>query len=134
MSRETDAEISAWKDAVWDYLLEHCDITDSGALFVKFHTSGRISFEKHVRARMVHNYHREDPRKKEELHLQKQVAHKEEKTAKKMKYKEDKKARLEAQALIKREMKKVERRNKMRRLARSVWTFVITPFKKMLHL
>lgn len=54
-----------YKQAVWDFLLEHCDVLDSGTLFVKFHTRGRLDFEKRVKARWLYNYHREDVRAKE---------------------------------------------------------------------
>lgn len=55
-------DIESYKDAVWDYMLEHCDITDNGSFFVKFHTKNRIVFEKHIKARWKYNYHRRDER------------------------------------------------------------------------
>lgn len=55
-----DPGIQEYKDAVWAYLMEHCDIMESGALFVKFHTDGRIHFERRIRSR-VKGYHRTDP-------------------------------------------------------------------------
>jgi hypothetical protein len=48
-----------YSQAVWDFMLEHCDLMDSGALFVKFHMSNRDDFEKRVRSR-VYGYHRND--------------------------------------------------------------------------
>jgi hypothetical protein len=63
-------ELQSYKDAVWSYLLEHCDLTERGQLFVKFHTTGRPEFEKHVRARWKYGYHRGDPKQKEADHLE----------------------------------------------------------------
>lgn len=56
--------LQAYQDAVWDFLIEHSDVSSRGALFVKFHTSDRDNFEKRVRARAIHNYHRDDSRLK----------------------------------------------------------------------
>lgn len=75
MSRKShQPTLEEWKEATWQYLLEHCDITDGGALFVKFHTDSRKSFERRIRAR-VNGYSRVDSRlnctteEKEELHV-----------------------------------------------------------------
>lgn len=74
MSKESP-ELQAYKDAVWQFLIEHSDITDGGSLFVKFHTSGRRNFENRVKAREVYGYERHDtrlnlsPKEKEQLHL-----------------------------------------------------------------
>lgn len=54
-------ELQAWKDAMWDYVLEHSDLTERGSFFVKFHTKTRAQFEGHVSARMK-GYHRRDAR------------------------------------------------------------------------
>lgn len=68
-------ELQDYKDAVWQFLIEHSDITDGGSLFVKFHTSGRKNFENRVKAREVYGYQRQDtrlnmsPKEKEELYL-----------------------------------------------------------------
>lgn len=61
--RET---LEKYKLACWEFLLEHCDVLDSGTLFVKFHTKGRLDFEKRVRARWKWGYHREDVKAKQE--------------------------------------------------------------------
>lgn len=85
--------LKQYQDAVWDFLIEHSDITDRGALFVKFHTSGRDNFEKRVRARAIHNYHRDDSRlglttrEKEELHKTKSKAHQVSKETRRIKWK-----------------------------------------------
>lgn len=74
MSKESP-ELQAYKDAVWQFLIEHSDITDGGSLFVKFHTSGRRNFENRIKGRAVYGYERKDtrlnmtPKEKEELHL-----------------------------------------------------------------
>ena len=57
-------ELTTYKQAVWDFLLEHCDITPNGALFVKFHASSRANIEKRIKARWKYKYHREDVREK----------------------------------------------------------------------
>lgn len=55
-------DVKDYQDAVWDFVLEHCDITENGAYFVKFHTTSRANLEKRLRARIKHNYHRIDDR------------------------------------------------------------------------
>lgn len=60
-----------YKKAVWDFLMEHSDVADSGQIFVKFHTDNRKDFEARVWARFK-GYHRIDSRpvqrkKKEEF-------------------------------------------------------------------
>jgi hypothetical protein len=62
--------LKSYRDAVWSYLLEHCDLTKHGALFVKFHTSNRATFEKHIRARLKYGYHRGDPAAKNRTHVE----------------------------------------------------------------
>lgn len=54
-----------YRDAVWDYCMEHCDVTKDGHFFVKFHTNSRSQFEGHVNAR-IKGYHRADPRIREQ--------------------------------------------------------------------
>lgn len=65
-------DLEAYQDAVWDFVLEHCDVTDRGSYFVKFHTTNRSDLEKRIRARAKYNYHREDPRTGE-THEQKEL-------------------------------------------------------------
>ena len=64
-----------WKQATWDFILEHCDILERGGMFVKFHMSGRADLEKRIRARAVYNYHREDVRAKEALQCGRRNTH-----------------------------------------------------------
>ena len=94
-------ELETYQDAVWDFLLEHCDITRGGALFIKFHTDGRKDFERRIRARWKYNYHREDVRAKEARHLETQTAFKEQKAAKKQRYILSREATRKALAKIK---------------------------------
>lgn len=76
-------------DAVWAFVVEHCDITERGAYFVKFHASGRADFEKRVRARLKYGYHRIDDRtgfnnrQKEADATARRTAHESRKAAKK---------------------------------------------------
>lgn len=85
--------LQAYQDAVWDFLIEHSDVSSRGALFVKFHTSDRENFEKRVRARAIHNYHRDDARlglttrEKEALHLKRSGTFKVSKETRKIKWK-----------------------------------------------
>lgn len=57
-------DIRGYQDAVWDFLMEHCEVLDSGALFIKFHTDGKQNFINRVLSRWQYNYHREDPKAK----------------------------------------------------------------------
>lgn len=54
-------ELQVWKDAMWDYIVEHSDLTERGSFFVKFHTRTRSQFEGHVASR-IRGYHRKDER------------------------------------------------------------------------
>lgn len=73
MSKSPKPTLQEYKDAVWQYVLEHSDVNHHGALFVKFHTDGRSTFEKRIKARL-RGYSRRDSRlncsteEKEELH------------------------------------------------------------------
>lgn len=59
-SQNEQDEIKKYKDAVWSFIIEHCDVLDSGKIFVKFHIDNRRNFENRVWARYRYNYHRED--------------------------------------------------------------------------
>lgn len=52
-------ELEKYKTAVWDFMLEHCDIQKSGAFFIKFHCDGQKNFENRIAARL-RGYHRTD--------------------------------------------------------------------------
>lgn len=56
-------ETQRYKDAVWKYILDHSDVQRSGALFVKFHTENRMTFEKRIHSRLE-GYTRENPERK----------------------------------------------------------------------
>lgn len=87
-------DIQGYQDAVWDFLLEHSDVTESGKLFIKFHTDDRRNFENRIFARWKYNYHREDVEAKAaKLEIAK-ITHAITKREKKEKYKADKKARI----------------------------------------
>lgn len=43
-------------DAVWQYILDHADITNDGTLFVKFHCKDKTSFAMKIRSRMKGTY------------------------------------------------------------------------------
>lgn len=88
--RET---IETWKDALWDFVLEHCELERNGAIFVKFHTSGRRDLEKRIRARWKYGYHREDVRAKEARHEVRQQVHEEVKRFKHERWKKEKQRR-----------------------------------------
>lgn len=94
-----DTQLKDYKQAVWEYMMEHCEITKSGAYFIKFHTNNKRQFEDHVTARLS-GYHREDPIEKEVTGIAKQIKHKTDKVAKKKTYKEEKKKRIQALRLV----------------------------------
>jgi len=89
-------DIKGYQQAVWDFLLEHSEITESGKVFIKFHTDGQRNFENRVLSRWKYNYHREDPQAKNQRAEDQKVKHQAEQKAKKKKYKADKKARMKA--------------------------------------
>lgn len=98
MNHETHrytTDIKGYQDAVWDYLLEHSEITESGKIFVKFHTDGRKNFENRVLSRWKYNYHREDVRAKALKLQETKLQHLKNQKEKKEKYKAEKKARIE---------------------------------------
>jgi len=84
-------ETQKYKDVVWDFLLEHSDILDSGSVFVKFHTSGRKNFENRVYARYKYGYHREDVVTKGQDQEEKRRDYELKKAVKKARYEERKK-------------------------------------------
>lgn len=81
-------ELEQYQDAVWDFVLEHCDVTERGSYFVKFHTTGRKELERRIRARSKYGYHRYDERHQESHHqkeLRASTLQEEHKVRKKMK-------------------------------------------------
>lgn len=82
-------DITGYKKAVWDFLLEHCDMLPSGALFVKFHIDSRHTFENRVLGRWKHNYHRDGFRERKNDHQELRKATEEEKAAKRAKWLKD---------------------------------------------
>ena len=57
-------DINGYKEAVWDFLMEHCDVLPRGSFFVKFYVKDRHHFENRVIGRWKHNYHRGDPKER----------------------------------------------------------------------
>src|SRR3990167_3282461 len=47
-------------DAVWQYLLDHAELTHDGTLFVKFHCKDKMTFARRIYAR-TKGIHRTDP-------------------------------------------------------------------------
>ena len=93
-----------YKDAVWEFLLEHCDITQGGSYFVKFHTPSRANFEKRVYAREKFGYHREDVVAKQQKALNQKQSFETKKEEKKLKWERLKKESQERQKIIKRNL------------------------------
>lgn len=91
--------IEAWKDALWDFVLEHCEIEPNGSIFVKFHMSGRRDLEKRIRARWKYGYHREDVVEKEARKNVAQEVHRQVKAFKRERYEKEKKRRRRIQKI-----------------------------------
>ena len=95
-------DINEYKDAVWAFLIEHCDVTDGGSFFFKFHASSRRNFEKRVWARYMYDYHREDWEEKNKNARKIRAKAKEKKERKREKYQlEKRKRRLEREQIYK---------------------------------
>lgn len=87
-----ELDIETYQRATWEFLMEHCDIEKSGAIFVKFHMSGRNDFERRIRSR-ANGYHREDIEIKEKNRKEKENTHTAEKNKKKEEYKRSQRRR-----------------------------------------
>lgn len=93
-------DLKSYRQAVWDYVVEHSDLTPNGAYFVKFHVKNRNVFEGHVEARWKKNYHRNDdrlggvsPREKERIASERAAAAEGKKKEKREKWKPAKRAK-----------------------------------------
>lgn len=106
-------EYLAYRNAVWDYVVEHSDIVSGGAIFVKFHTNDRGQFESHVESRMKFNYHRGDPMLKQA----------------EMQRRKDKVAEVARRNTAQFEKKKIEVEKKLLELETQI--VVDSPFKKI---
>lgn len=104
-------DISGYKDAVWHFILEHSDVSDSGALFTKFHSSGRRNFENRILARWKYQYHREDPVLKGKDQEEKREEFEAQKFAKKDAYKKSKTDRMASREEVQKALKEVEEWN-----------------------
>lgn len=104
-------ELESYKRAVWEFLLEHCELLPSGTLFVKFHTTGKKNFDNRVNARWKKGYHRENVNEKERLHEELKQIFLSKTQEKKLKYRLDKLERMEKKTDIQKAMKEVEQEN-----------------------
>jgi len=84
--QEVQDGIREYQDAVWAFIVEHCDITESGKFFVKFHADHRKNFENRVWGRYKYGYHREDWKAKQKRANTKKENHAENKRAKRGRY------------------------------------------------
>jgi len=120
------AYLKAYKNAVWAFMLEHCDILPSGKMFIKFHTDGQANFEKRVNARFLYDYHREDHVTKEKIAIEKREEFVTTKEEKRKRWEADKKERRAKQNIIKREVLMLDKINKMSPFRRWIYnTFKI---------
>lgn len=87
-------DIKGYQNAVWDFLLEHSEPSHTGKLWIKFGTDGKKNFENRVLARWKYNYHREDVLAKAKIIKEQGQKFKEEKKAKKEKWRREKKERM----------------------------------------
>lgn len=104
--QKENKKLIEYQDAVWSYMLEHCDIQKSGALFVKFHTKSRSAFNGHINARIA-GYHRGDPEERGREAETVSIQHIGKKKSKNEKWKADKNERFKI-------MQKVAIENKIR--------------------
>lgn len=87
-------DIEGYQNAVWDFLLEHSDISGTGKYFIKFGCDGKKNFENRVYARWKYNYHREDVEAKAARAEINRIAHQMTKKEKKEAWKRAKKERI----------------------------------------
>lgn len=111
-------DIKGYQEAVWDFLMEHCEVLDSGAVFIKFHTDGRHNFENRILSRWKYNYHREDPKAKIELANTKRKAFQAHKEAKATKWEAERGRRKE----LRKALKRVKRINAIRNFISKIFT------------
>lgn len=111
-------DIKGYQEAVWDFLMEHCEVLDSGALFIKFHTDGRQNLENRILSRWKYNYHREDPKAKEEMALGKRRAFEDHKAGKAAKWE----AEQERRRQLRKALKRVKRINAIRNFISKIFT------------
>lgn len=106
-----DITLKQYQRAVWEYLMEHCEVEADGTFFVKFHVRKRSVLEGHIISRWQ-GHHREDPRAKEAL-------------GDRLQYK----ARMKAEAKGRYEARKEESRKRMRR--RLFWQRIFKPLQRL---
>lgn len=115
---EENEEMKKYKNALWDFMLEHSRILRSGTMRVIFDTPNRRNFEKRVNARLLYNYHREDTVAKQDLIDTIQTDWDTKKQIRREKYQNDKKMRREKLGQISEELKKVAVYNSLPRWKR----------------
>lgn len=102
-----------YKNGVWSFMLEHCQILPSGKMRVIFDTDSQDNFEKRVWARYKNIYHRGDPASKQEIIQEKREEFLSKKESRKMKYQTEKRERREKQGIIKKQIETVTLINKL---------------------
>lgn len=118
---EMSKELKAYQDAVWDFILEHCDVTDRGSFFVKFHTDDRKNFERRIKARQKYHYHRADYRTgetREQKELRAMTLREEHKTKKRIKKERWQQGVAERKRILEEVKRRNERRQRSPRLYR----------------
>lgn len=111
-------DIKGYQEAVWDFLMEHCEVLDSGAIFIKFHTDSRHNFENRVLSRWKYNYHREDPKAKNDLSVSRRKVFEDHKASKAAKWEAERAKRKDLRKAIAR----VKRINAVRRFFTNLFT------------
>lgn len=114
-------DIKGYQDSVWDFLMEHCEVLDSGALFFKFHADNRRNFENRVLSRWKHNYHREDPKAKYAEATQKRLVFEAKKAEKDKKWE----AEHERRKQLRKALARVKRHNTIKRFIAKILTWSI---------
>ncbi len=104
------ADIRGYQEAVWDFLMEHCEVLNSGAIFIKFHTDGRQNFENRILSRWKYNYHREDPKSKQSMALDRREHFQQQKAENQRKWEEERKRR----QCLRKAMRKAKRINRIK--------------------
>lgn len=119
---ERNDELEAFKQGLWVYLLDHCEIEKSGVMFVKFHSAGRNEFERKITSR-AKGYFRNDPIVKGALAETKHHIWIDEKKLKQQRYYISRDERLAALEIVKRrnEWRALSPAQKLKSYVREFW-------------
>lgn len=122
MNTKDSAELAAFKQGLWVYLLDHCEIEKSGVMFVKFHSAGRSEFERKIASR-ARGYFRNDPVAKGAVAEKKHRVWIDEKKLKQQRYYISRQERLAALEIVKRrnEWRAMSPAQKFRSYVREFW-------------